>query len=343
MKYFGINVQCTFPELNHCSCNSLNCIAVIFLEDLELYHVNKGDENPNDLSDLTPNQLVLLIYDATLREEVVHQLYKVHDTFKKYYYTISFIKVLIFTITPQILFKLSLNDPLHSSLIKEKKNPNDLGALTPNQLVLLIHDASLREEVVHQLYKIYTILFRKNNVMNVFLFQDHTKFYFKVSSPPQKNSTDLGAHTPNQLVQLIHDASLCEEVVHQLYKCFFTSFNCIVIFLEDLEFYHVNKGNTISITTFIYLLLQFLLKTFQWRIYQSHHFLNQHWDHRHHRLHKKGHVSPLQVLIFVYMFVIYCCLVLDSRSMSEIERRKSSLIIDFFCDVLLMDIRFHNE
>ncbi|WMV38960.1 hypothetical protein MTR67_032345 [Solanum verrucosum] len=40
-----------------------------------------------------------------------------------------------------------------SSPSPSQKNPNDLGALTPNQLVLLIHDASLREEVMHHLYE----------------------------------------------------------------------------------------------------------------------------------------------------------------------------------------------
>ncbi|KAG5596769.1 hypothetical protein H5410_038001 [Solanum commersonii] len=40
-----------------------------------------------------------------------------------------------------------------SSSLPSQKNPNDLGALTPNQLMLLIHDASLREEVMHHLYE----------------------------------------------------------------------------------------------------------------------------------------------------------------------------------------------
>ncbi|KAH0653474.1 hypothetical protein KY289_031152 [Solanum tuberosum] len=40
-----------------------------------------------------------------------------------------------------------------SSSSPSQKNPNDLSALTPNQLVLLIHDASLREEVMHHLCK----------------------------------------------------------------------------------------------------------------------------------------------------------------------------------------------
>ncbi|KAH0654685.1 hypothetical protein KY289_032363 [Solanum tuberosum] len=40
-----------------------------------------------------------------------------------------------------------------SSSSPSQKNPNDLGALNPNQLVLLIHDASLREEVMHHLYE----------------------------------------------------------------------------------------------------------------------------------------------------------------------------------------------
>ncbi|KAH0650915.1 hypothetical protein KY285_031014 [Solanum tuberosum] len=40
-----------------------------------------------------------------------------------------------------------------SSSSQSQKNPNDLCALTPNQLVLLIHDASLREEVMHHLCK----------------------------------------------------------------------------------------------------------------------------------------------------------------------------------------------
>ncbi|KAK4714140.1 hypothetical protein R3W88_020047 [Solanum pinnatisectum] len=34
-----------------------------------------------------------------------------------------------------------------------QKDPNDLSALTPNQLVLLTHDASLREEAMHHLFK----------------------------------------------------------------------------------------------------------------------------------------------------------------------------------------------
>ncbi|KAG5596774.1 hypothetical protein H5410_038006, partial [Solanum commersonii] len=40
-----------------------------------------------------------------------------------------------------------------SSSSTSQKNPTDLGALTPNQLVLLIYDASLREDVMHHLYK----------------------------------------------------------------------------------------------------------------------------------------------------------------------------------------------
>ncbi|KAG5596776.1 hypothetical protein H5410_038008 [Solanum commersonii] len=46
--------------------------------------------------------------------------------------------------------------PFSESTLKSlpsQKNPNYLSALTPNQLVLLIHDASLREEVMHHLCK----------------------------------------------------------------------------------------------------------------------------------------------------------------------------------------------
>uniref|UniRef100_M0ZKP0 Uncharacterized protein n=1 Tax=Solanum tuberosum TaxID=4113 RepID=M0ZKP0_SOLTU len=43
-----------------------------------------------------------------------------------------------------------------SSSSQPQKNPNDLGALTPNKLVLLVHDASIREEVMHHLYKVCT-------------------------------------------------------------------------------------------------------------------------------------------------------------------------------------------
>ncbi|KAG5596779.1 hypothetical protein H5410_038011 [Solanum commersonii] len=42
-----------------------------------------------------------------------------------------------------------------SSSSTSQKNPIDLGALTLNQLVLLIYDASLREDVMHNLYKVY--------------------------------------------------------------------------------------------------------------------------------------------------------------------------------------------
>uniref|UniRef100_M0ZKN9 Cell differentiation protein rcd1 n=1 Tax=Solanum tuberosum TaxID=4113 RepID=M0ZKN9_SOLTU len=48
-----------------------------------------------------------------------------------------------------------------SSSSPSQKNPNDLGALNPNQLVLLIHDASLREEVMHHLYEEVTSEYRK--------------------------------------------------------------------------------------------------------------------------------------------------------------------------------------
>ena len=51
-----------------------------------------------------------------------------------------------------------------SSSSPSQKSPNDLGAFTPNQLVLLIDDASLHGEVMHHLYEVYatfnfTVLF----------------------------------------------------------------------------------------------------------------------------------------------------------------------------------------
>ncbi|KAG5596775.1 hypothetical protein H5410_038007 [Solanum commersonii] len=49
-----------------------------------------------------------------------------------------------------------------SSSSLTQKNPNDLCALTPNQLMLLIHDASIREEVIHHLYKGIGGVFRDN-------------------------------------------------------------------------------------------------------------------------------------------------------------------------------------
>ncbi|MCE5167371.1 Cell differentiation protein RCD1, partial [Datura stramonium] len=40
-----------------------------------------------------------------------------------------------------------------SSPVVTQQNPPDLDALTENQLVLLLHDANLREEVIGQLIK----------------------------------------------------------------------------------------------------------------------------------------------------------------------------------------------
>ncbi|XP_025888009.1 uncharacterized protein [Solanum lycopersicum] len=48
-----------------------------------------------------------------------------------------------------------------SSSSPSQKSPNDLGAFTPNQLVLLIDDASLHGEVMHHLYEEVTSAYKK--------------------------------------------------------------------------------------------------------------------------------------------------------------------------------------